>query len=142
MPRLSAAARDMTVSGLTAAPEAPAIELPAAINTPELEAIYRRLAEANPSQHLFSAASEPLMVQLARHIAMADKLTLLQHHANDPGVVMALAREQRAESASIASLSTKLKLTPSAISQHRGDLIHKPSREPKPWEWSPEHDAA
>lgn len=137
MARTSKSQIDIEASGLIAVSQPETVEFPAEITT-DLQAIYSRLVATNPSQHLFSAASEPMMIQLCRHIATSNKLARLQHRANDPQLIIALAKEQRAESASIASLSTKLKLSPSAISQHRGDLIHKPTTKKKPWEWTGE----
>jgi hypothetical protein len=86
----------------------------------------------------FSAAAVPLLMQLCRHCTQARRLgELLERVAGNRKTELSyyesLLRLQRAESAAIGSLSTKLRLSPSTLRNDRGHLQHsKPG--PAPWE--------
>jgi hypothetical protein len=83
-------------------------------------------------------AATPLLVQLARHVTQARRVAeLIEKAAGDRGTALAyyesLLRLQRAESAAIGSLSTKLRINPAALRNDRGNLQHgRPG--PAPWE--------
>jgi len=110
------------------------IIFPEAIHTDELRTIYAQIYRANPSAHLYTEASEPILIQLCRHVSNANRIDREIHRVRDPALLIKLSRAQRDESAAIASLSTKIRLNPSAIADSRGNFLPKPNK-PKPWEW-------
>lgn len=136
MPRKSKELLTLEASGHVAA-EAVAsdeIRFPDEIHTDELRSIYERIYRANPSAHLYTEASQPILIQLCRHVVNSNRIDREIHRVRDPKLLIQLSRAQRDESAAIASLSTKIRLNPSAIADHRGNLLPKPDK-PKPWEW-------
>ncbi|OEO28985.1 hypothetical protein VW23_027455 [Devosia insulae DS-56] len=126
----------MEEAGLIPAPAVNDNELhyPDAIQTDEERTTFARIYRANPSAHLYTEASEPILIQLVRHVTNANRISREVQRARDPKLLIQLSRAQRDESAAIASLSTKLRLAASAIADHRGNLLPKPDKK-KPWEW-------
>jgi hypothetical protein len=91
----------------------------------------------------FDAANLPLLTQFARHVVQARRVAeLLERAVGQPETqweyYSALLKQQRAESAALASLATKLRLTPQSRRNDRGNVrpVAAPAG-PPPWEWRP-----
>lgn len=144
MPRKSTALLEMETAGLVLATEltfAP-VEYPAEIVTEEEKAIYTRVMGANPSAHLFSRAVEGLLVQYVRHQISANKIADAIRRCRDPKLLIALTKSQKDESTAMSMLAVKLKMTPTAISNSRSNLLPTHKTKPKPWEWDGSEEAA
>ena len=92
----------------------------------------------------FEVASVPLLVQYCRHTVQARRVAeLLERAVGQPETqweyYAALLKQQRAESHALATLATKLRLTPASRRNDRGNLrsIAAPAG-PPPWEWRPD----
>lgn len=110
------------------------ITFPPEIETDEEREIYARLHDANPSAHLFNEATTPLLTQLTRHVISANKIARAIRGATDQKMLIALSKQQKDESMAIASLTTKLRMSPSSTADSRGNFKPKMSG-PKPWEY-------
>lgn len=144
MSRKSTALLELESAGLVPATEpmlAP-IEYPEEIATEEEKAIYARIMEANPSAHLFSRAIEGLLVQYVRHQISANKIAEAIRRCRDPKLLIALAKSQKDESTAMSMLAVKLKMTPTAISNTRSNLLPTHRPKPKPWEWDGSKEVA
>lgn len=114
--------------------------LPPELSGEEAE-VFLAIVNSHPAEW-FEPASVPLLVQYARHIVQARRVAeLLEKAVGKPKTrwdyYAALLKQQRAESAALASLATKLRLTPSSRRNDRGNLrpIAAPSQ-PPPWEYA------
>lgn len=127
----------MEESGYAAVTLKTAITIPAELATSQEVALYRRILDANPSAHLFSAAVVPLLIAYVRHAISADDIAEAIRSIDkveEPRLFLAMLKAAKDETMAMASLSTKLKLSPSGIADHRGNFKPK-SDKPKPWEW-------
>ena len=87
----------------------------------------------------FTSATVPLLAQLARHIVQARRIAELIEKAvgqkdTDLGYYVELLKQQRAESQVIATLTTKLRLTPQSRRTDRGNA-RPPEGQRPPWEF-------
>lgn len=85
----------------------------------------------------FTPATVPLLAQYCRHAVHARRIAeLLDKSMSDPempiGAYAALLKVQRAESAMLATLATKMRISQQATTNHRGNSIKTASK--KPWE--------
>ena len=70
----------------------------------------------------FDAGSVPLLAQLCRHVVISHRLAeWAEQSTNDIGALLLVIREQRAESEAIRRLATSLRITPHALTNHRGN---------------------
>lgn len=131
--RKSAAALSTAVTFPIAIPRLPP---PAELTGEECET-WVAVTDAMPADW-FSPAAVPLLVQLCRHTTQARRIAeLIERAAGDRETELSyyadLLRMQRTESAAIASLSTKLRISPAALRNDRGHLQHsRPG--PAPWD--------
>lgn len=84
----------------------------------------------------FSASVRPLLAQYSRHVIHARRIAeLLEKATSDPKLSVVdydrLLKMQERESRAITSIATKLRITPQALTNHRGNK--NPSAR-KPWE--------
>lgn len=136
MPRKSHAQLDIEDLGLAAQPVFGNIDFPSELATDAERVAYQRVIEANPSPHLYSAAVEPLLIAYVRHSISAGNIAEVIRSidkAADPKLFLSLLRAAKDESMAMASLSTKLKISPSSTANHRGNRSRTDQR-PKPWE--------
>ena len=104
---------------------------------------FLRIVNSYPADW-FDAANLPLLTQFARHVVQARRVAeLLERAVGQPDTqweyYAAMLKQQRAESAALASLATKLRLTPQSRRNDRGNVrpIAAPAG-PPPWEWRPD----
>src|SRR3954467_6163479 len=86
----------------------------------------------------FTSATVPLLAQLARHIVQARRVAeLIERNVGQKdtelGYYVELLKQQRAESQAIATLATKLRLTPQSRRTDRGNARPPEGHRP-PWE--------
>src|SRR3954451_24269060 len=86
----------------------------------------------------FTSATVPLLAQLARHIVQARRIAeLIERNVGQKDTELAyyieLLKQQRAESQAIATLATKLRLTPQSRRTDRGNARPPEGHRP-PWE--------
>lgn len=74
---------------------------------------FSALVASKPADH-FQPCDLPLLVSLARHLALADAVAILLERADDVDALERAARMLARETGRIASLATKLRLTPQA----------------------------
>jgi hypothetical protein len=116
--------------------------LPAELAHEEAEA-YLAVINSQPADW-FTPAVVPLMTQYARHIVQARRIAELLERAvgrrqTQWEYYTALLKAQRAETAAIASVATKLRLTPQSLRNDRGNIrIAAAPAGPPPWEWRPD----
>ena len=101
--------------------------------------VWAATVSAHPADW-FTPANAPLLTQLCRHTIHARRIAELIERTIagaeiDVGDYGRLLKMQRAESREISSLQTKLRLTPQATTNHRGN---KQTVSLKPWEVSVE----
>jgi hypothetical protein len=99
---------------------------------------YVRIVNAYPADWIEPAAV-PLLVQFCRHVVQARRVAeVLERVVGQQETQMAfysdLLKEQRAESASLASLATKLRLTPQSRRNDRGNVQPVARTGRPPWE--------
>jgi hypothetical protein len=107
--------------------------------------VWRRIVEALPADW-FTAADAPLLVQYCRHIVQARLVAQLLRQQErgksdlDLGVWTKLMRAQDAQTAAIARLATKMRLSQQATYGHRAAHTAKRNRRPRrpPWKWDDE----
>jgi hypothetical protein len=114
--------------------------LPAELSGEESET-YLALVNSHEASW-FPAGSVPLLVQLCRHVTQARRVAeLIEGAVGKPETTIdyyeKLLRMQRIETGAITSLCTKLRLSPQALRNDRGNLRASPTVTP-PWEWKPE----
>lgn len=85
----------------------------------------------------FTPATVPLLVQYCRHAVHARRIAeLLDKSMSDPDMPVdgyrALLKMQRDESAMLATLATKMRISQQATTNHRGNTIKTAGK--KPWE--------
>ena len=116
--------------------------LPPELSGEEAEA-FLGIVNSHPADW-FEPATVPLLVQYTRHVVQARRIAeVLEHVVGDRETQMSfyaeLLKQQRAESHALASLATKLRLTPASRRNDRGNL--RPNAVPAgapPWEWRPD----
>jgi len=80
----------------------------------------------------FDAGAVPVLAQLCRHSAVANRLSTMIGRVGDNGTLLNLLMHQRSESDVIRKLATSLRLTPQALINHNGNknkpisAIHSP----------------
>lgn len=85
--------------------------------------IWAAIVSVHPAEW-FSVANAPLLVQFCRHTVHARRIgELIERMTNDLDIdeYDKLLNMQVRESRAIATLATKLRLTPQAITNHRGN---------------------
>ena len=102
--------------------------------------VWRRMVNAYPADR-FDAGAQPVLAQLCRHADAARKLAAVIRQEEegeefDVDAWQALLRAQDRESGRIASLATRLRLTPQArYAPHSAAARADPTADlPKPWE--------
>jgi hypothetical protein len=128
------AAADLAGPIIPGAPVAPPDELEA-----DERAVWTAITGRLPENY-FTAEAVPMLVQLCRHVCYARELAAqiaARRKAGGNDDLSALMRDHGFQSNCIASLSTKLRLTPQARqSARRADqLARKVGAAPPPWEW-------
>jgi hypothetical protein len=102
----------------------------------EARAMFVKIVKSEPPDW-FTQASTTLLAQYCRHAVEARRIAGLLEGCDPEADLKQYARllaAARGESATLASLGTKLRLTPQATRNHRGN---RPRIGPKPWEWEP-----
>jgi hypothetical protein len=99
---------------------------------------WRRMVNAYPADR-FDPGAQPVLALLCRHIEAARKLAALIRQAEEDDDFdldhwRALLRDQDRESGRIASLATRLRLTPQARYVPHSAAARAQSDFPKPWE--------
>lgn len=136
MPRISKSELELLNAGLIDQPAPKQIEIPVDLATEAEREAYEAILSSNPSPHLFTDAAKPLLVAYVRNALAANEIAALIAEFDvkaDVKGYLALLKAQTTVSSAIASLSTKLRISPSSIAEHRGNLIRK-NEGPKPWE--------
>lgn len=137
MPRKSKAELEIIEAGYGAETTSE-IVIPGVLETEEERDLFRLVIETSPSIHLFSGASEALVIQYVRHIlssnAVSDALKS-QAAKEDPKLLMSLLRSQKEETAALSSLAQKLKIAPSSVATWSGKQLKPKTSGPKPWEF-------
>lgn len=109
------------------------IKPPHDLHDEEVE-VWAAIVSAHPADW-FSASSAPLLAQLCRHTIHARRVAELIERtiaAISVDDYDKLLKMQERESRAMASLATKLRLTPQATTNHRGNKVALPAF--KPWE--------
>ncbi|GEM_PF-6876811 len=139
--------REMIEDGLIADPstaETPwngVVIYPEALRTQEQRELYARLYSDYPSKHLLNAGGEALFVQLVRLIIRANMVddTLSSGQITDPTAFNRLLKTERDVTMAISSALSRLRMSPSSISNYRGNLLDKmptvDERASKPWNY-------
>ncbi|MEQ8445766.1 MAG: hypothetical protein RIB57_07775 [Pelagibacterium sp.] len=136
MPKKSKSELELLNAGLIDRPKAEELVIPVELATVAEREAYKAIFDGNPSPHLFTDAAKPLMIAYVRNALAANELSAVIADADaqaDIKAYLALIKMQTTVSSAIASLSTKLRISPSSIAEHRGNLIRK-DEGPKPWE--------
>lgn len=81
--------------------------------TPNQKGHFAALVASKPAEH-FQPCDVPLLVALARHLAMADAAAALLEQADDVDALDRAAAMLSRETGRIATLMTRLRLTPQA----------------------------
>ena len=97
------------------------------------------LSSMPKSPDWFTSATVPLLAQLARHIVQARRIAEIIERTvgkqeTELGYYVELLKQQRAESQAIATLATKLRLTPQSRRTDRGNA-RPPEGQRPPWEF-------
>lgn len=79
----------------------------------------------------FEAGALPVLVQLCRHIVIGNRLAEMIEWAEEADEMLPLLKEQRAESDIVRRLATSLRITPQALTNHRGNKNSSSTN--KPW---------
>jgi hypothetical protein len=113
------------------------LKAPHDLSDEEVE-VWAAVAASKPADW-FDAATVPLLAQYCRHCVQARRIAELLERATsakdlDPNDYERLLRMQRGESASIAMLATKMRLTQQSTTNHRGNKTIRASRQP--WEFT------
>ena len=83
----------------------------------------------------FEAGALPVLAQLCRHIVIGNRLAEMIEWTEEADEMLPLLKEQRAESDIVRRLATSLRITPQALTNHRGNK--KSSSTNKPWALQP-----
>lgn len=82
--------------------------------------VWQTIVSGHPADW-FDAGSIPLLAQLCRHVVMSNRLAELVERTDETDTLLAVLKEQRAESEIIRKLSTSLRITPQSLTNHRGN---------------------
>lgn len=123
---------------------APRMQKPPELQNEEAE-IFLQIVNSEEAAW-FSPSSTPLLVQYCRHVVQARRIAeLLEKHFghSEPGwnLYADLLKQQRAESAALAQLATKLRISPQALRNDRGHLHSPAASESRPVPWQETDDA-
>lgn len=104
--------------------------------TDEQALVWRAVVDSHPADW-FTASALPILVQYCRHVVQARRVALLIEQAEadediDVDQYNKLLTMQDRESKAIAGTATKLRMTPQATANWRGNK--KPGAVAKPWE--------
>jgi hypothetical protein len=126
MPRKSAAALEtITPAGPVRRPDPPA-------DATELEAVHWRTVVGRMSPDWFPAETHGILLQYCRHLVRAGQLArMLEAAEKDPKEFRELLKLEQHQTAAIATLATKMRLT--QLSDNDRDK-KKPKQAEKPWE--------
>lgn len=98
--------------------------------------VWRAVIDDKPADW-FDAAALPILAQYCRHVVASRRVAALIEDATardaiDIGELEVLLRMQDKETKAIATSATKLRLTPQALSNHRGNKSRAPVA--RPWD--------
>ena len=132
--RVSAAAMELAhVSAIeTVARQRPPHEL-----TDEEVEVWAAVVEDQPADW-FTPSTVPLLAAYCRHVVSARRVAeLIEKATSDPSLSIVdydrLLKMQRGESAAIAQLATKMRVSQQSLTNHRGNKSNKNATR-KPWE--------
>lgn len=97
--------------------------------------VWQAIVSGHPADW-FDAGAAPVLAQLCRHVVMSNRLAELIERTDDTEMMLTIIREQRAESNEIRKLATALRITPQALTNHRGNK--KQFNTSKPWQFNVE----
>ncbi len=132
MPRKSAAS--LTVA--TPITSVPRLKPPAGLTEPQ-QAHFAALVASVPADR-FARADVPLLVALSRHLTRADEIErMFVSHAESIAEYDMLARAAARESSAIASIMTRLRLTPQSRYKPDAAALRRGPPSTPPWEAMP-----
>jgi len=95
--------------------------------------VWQAIVSGHPADW-FDAGSVPLLAQLCRHVVIGNRIAELVERTDDTETLLAVLREQRAESEAVRKLATSLRITPQSTLNHRGNKRSGVGITRKPWQ--------
>lgn len=81
----------------------------------------------------FDAGAVPVLVQLCRHVVVADRIAEMIERTGNNGILLGLLNTQRSESEIIRKLATALRVTPQSLLNHNGNKKPQSAVVVSPW---------
>jgi len=95
--------------------------------------VWQAIVSGHPADW-FDAGSVPLLAQLCRHVVIGNRIAELVERTDDTETLLAVLKEQRAESEAVRKLATSLRITPQSTLNHRGNKRSGVGITRKPWQ--------